>query len=664
MAIIPGTQAPGEIYNTGLYTLNTPQTTALSPWDMPDMTNPYGTPGGFSGGAIQPNPWFNDWANYNQPQPTDYLTGSPFPDMDWDSMSDDDLFAYFGFNDDDILQFIDTDQPEQPPQQPQQPQQPGQPGQQPQPPQDGGQQPGGNNSTTSRSGGFDSSPYIDIATTVGPPSKPFWDVSNEDPDTELGQNRLAAFAWLHGADQSLLNEQLYNQKLSRTTLTDLFNAPKGYGGILDGNTGFYDPSVTGTGHEWNDILQEDMLRKGLATDAELKELLLKKHEQEQIAGNPYDAFNTVRNEFIPMSDNVTTTRDRLNEATNYYESQAGAAIDPNKLGLNPDYADQQFRMYDASIDPFMDINDPDRLGLSEDFRRDFAYGDSDVQALKDQAARYVNQRTQAQNDQLMREAAGRGNTSALALNRARQENNLYGDISAADAMTDAGLKGRGIQLDVAQGREGMRLGTEQDMANRSYDYLQSLLDRYTNTMQDEERLRLGAEQDISNRQLDTAGRTAGMKYQAGSDIGQMEDALGRFKIGTVADLLNTADQRASDRAVTNYNARTGGQQAAINTRYGQYAPASQALSDRYSQIYGQKKAEEQEGRQFLSGLYGSTMDRQNQLWNTRGGVATSMLNAANNASGGRQDTSTWDKIMQAAGVAAGVGSAALGGRKG
>lgn len=660
MAIIPGTQAPGEIYNPGLYTLNTQQTTALSPWDMPDMTNPHGTPGGFSGGSIQPNPWFNDWANYNQPQPTDYLTGSPLPSgMDWDSMSDDDLFRYLGFTDSDILQFIDTDQP----QQPGQTQQPGgqQPGGGQQPQQPGGQPSGGTGGPGGP--GFDSSPYINVSTTVQNPSRPFWDVTNTDPDTELGQNRLAAYAWLHGADQSLIDEQLYNQNLSRTTLADLFNAPKGYGGILAGNTGFYDPSVTGVGNEWNDILQEEMLRRGLATDDQLNELLLKDYEREQIAGNPYDAFDTVRNEFIPMSQNIDTTRDRLNEATNYYEDRAGAAIDPAKLGLNPDYAAQQFRLYDASVDPFMDINDPNKLGLSEDFRRDFAYGDADVQALKDQAGRYVNQRTLAQNDQLMREAAGRGNTSALALNRARQENNLYGDISAADAMTDAGLKGRGIQLDVAQGREGMRLGTEQDMANRSYDYLQSLLDRYTNTMQDEERLRLGAEQDISNRQLDTAGRTAGMKYQAGSDIGQMQDAFGRFKIGTTADLLNTADQRASDRAVTNYNARTGGQQAAINTRYGQYAPASQALSDRYSQIYGQKKAEEQEGRQFLSGLYGSTMDRQNQLWNTRGGIATSMLGAANNASGGRQDTSTWDKILQGVQIGAGVGAAALGGRK-
>lgn len=631
---------------------------ATSPWDIPQYGT--GTPGTGTGdnGPFTPNPWFNDWyaGQQNNTDPT-YLSGG----YDFDSMSDEELLQALGYDDeffatwdgtipnwdDPNVQFPDTDQP---------PNQPGQPGN------TGGD--GGYAGGYNPRPGYDSSPYINpIGGGVYGPSQPFYDFTTAQPDVELGQNRMGAIGWLHGADQSLLDELNRDQTMQSYILADMFNSPKGYGGILGGNTGYYDQSLLGGDRgEWQDILQQELVNSGMATGDELDNLRLKEHEAAKIEGSPYAAFDMARGEMAPLGESVDATSGQLRRVGGQLDTDMGEAINRDKLALDPAYMDNQYGVIDSSLDPFLAINDPANLGLSDEFNQNFQFGDVDRQAMMDQAARNVQYSTQASNDQLMREAAGRGNTSALALNRARQSNNLMGDVGAADAMTDAAARAKGIQLDVAQGREGMRLGTEQDMANRAYDYLGNTTNQYLDTIRGGEQMRLGTEQDISNRLTDAARTRADLGYRTESDIGDRAQDYGRYKINTLGQMMTDAERAAADRAVTGYQARTAGDQAAINTRFGQAMPASEALSSRFSNLYGQKKAEEAEGRNFLTNLYGTTMGNKRDTWNQRIGAANSMIGQANQASSNKKaEPTTWDRIMQGVNVVAGIAGKAFGG---
>ena len=625
----------------GVDFVNPQSNASLDQWNWPGMPSMY-----TDSGVVGTDPAWNGYTNYGG-----YIVGGTQPTAD---MSDDDLLRYLGFDpsgfDDNGIWLGNPN--------------PGTSGNNG----NGGNGGNGNNGTDSGNSGnsgtgtptpvtrpgFDASAYINPHYYMQRPTAPFWDVSNTDPQTELGQNRLAAYAWGHAMDQSLVDQANNDQLMSSYLLADMFNAPRGYGTLLAGNTGYVDPSVTGQGNEWQDIVQSDMLNRGMASDDELNGLKLQDWERTKMEGDPYAAFDMVRPMTTGLQQNADATGDRLRETYQQLESNLNGAVDRSKLGLSDNYVSDQMGLLGATADPFAEINDPAKLGLSDEFNQNYNFGQRDIDALKDQAARNVQFRTAAQNNNLEEQAAARGNTSALALNRAMQGNKVYGDIGAADAMTDAEIAGKGLMLDTTKGKEAMRLGTEQDQANRAYDYLNMLTGQGLNTLRGAEPLRLQAEQDISNRLQQNALNTGSMKYKAESDIGALNNAVGQYNINTLGNYVQTAEQNAANRAQATNQARTAGEQAALNTRFGQAYQGSQALGDRYKSIYDQKKSEEQEGRQFLGNLYSDA--RSNNLATTqqRIGSAGTMFGTANQSSTARQpEASIWDKIMQ--GINAGAG---------
>lgn len=507
------------------------------------------------------------------------------------------------------------------------------------------------------SSGWSGSQYINPGYSAQRPSAPYWDVTNTNPDTELGQNRLASYAWMHGMDQSLTDEVNYNQQLGRYLLSDIFASPRGLGTLIAGNTGYVDPSVTGQGSEWNDIVQEGMLKSGMANDDELNSLQQQDWERTKIEGDPYGAFDMISPMTQGLQGNADELGKRLRETYTQLGDRLDSAIDPTLLGVDPNYEKDQKGIIQGTEDPFNSINNRDVLGLSDEYNTNYQFGRPEIDQLRDKAARYVQASNASANDQMMREAAGRGNTSALALNDARRENDLYGNISAADAMTDADIAGKKVALDVAGNRENTRLGTEQDLANRAYGYLMDVMNSSLGVGQDTENKRIATEQDIANRRAQAAKDWAGMKYAGESDTAKLNDSVGRYNIDTLGAYRANADKAASDRAVTNANLRTAGQQAALNTRFGQAYQGANQLSNQYKSIYDQKKAEEAEGRSGLMSLYTQANDQNRAAMQQRIGTAGTGFPVANQASAARKDTaSIWDKIMQ--GLSAGGGIAA------
>lgn len=518
------------------------------------------------------------------------------------------------------------------------------------------------NQGSGQSTGWSGSQYINPGYSAQRPSAPYWDVTNTDPNTELGQNRLASYAWMHGMDQSLTDEANYNQQLGRYLLSDIFASPRGLGTLIAGNTGYVDPSVTGQGNEWNDIVQSDMLKSGMANNDELNNLQQQDWERTQIEGDPYGAFDMISPMTQGLQNNSDELSKRLRETYTQFGDRLDSAIDPTLLGVDKNYEKDQKGIIQGTEDPFNTINNRDVLGLSNEYNQNYQFGQPEIDLLKDKAARYVQASTAAANDQMMREAAGKGNTSALALNDARRENDLYGNISGADAVTDADIAGRKVALDVAGNRESTRLGTERDLANRAYGYLMDVMNSSLGVGQDTENKRIATEQDIANRRAQAAKDWAGMKYAGESDAAKLNDSVGRYNIDTLGAYRANADKAASDRAVTNANMRTAGQQAALNTRFGQAYQGAGYLSNQYKGIYDQKKAEEAEARAGLMSLYNQANDQNRAAMQQRISTAGTGFPVANQASNARKDTaSVWDRIMQGLGAAGGVVSGLAGG---
>jgi len=525
-----------------------------------------------------------------------------------------------------------------------------------------GNAPGTGSGTGQPSTGWSGSQYINPHYYAERPSAPYWDVTNTDPNTELGQNRLASYAWMHGMDQSLTDEANYNQQLASYLLSDIFASPRGLGTLIAGNTGYVDPSVTGNGSGWNDIVQEGMLKSGMANEDDLGQLGLQDWERTKIEGDPYGAFDMITPMTQGLQGNADELGKRLRETYTQLGDRLDSAIDPTLLGVDPNYEKDQKGIIQGTETPFNSINNRDVLGLSDEYNQNYQFGRPDIDLLKDKAARYVQASTAAANDQMMREAAGRGNTSALALNDARRENDLYGNISAADAVTDADIAGRKVALDVAGNREATRLGTEQDLANRAYGYLMDVMNAGLGVGQDTENKRISTEQDIATRKAQAAKDWAGMKYAGESDTAKLNDSVGRYNIDTLGAYRANADKAASDRAVTNANLRTAGQQAALNTRFGQAYQGAGQLSTQYKSIYDQKKAEEAEGRSGLMSLYTQANDQNRAAMQQRIGTAGTGFPVANQASSARKDGgSIWDKIMQGLGAAGGIAAGFAGG---
>ena len=109
--------------------------------------------------------------------------------------------------------------------------------------------------------------------------------------------------------------------------------------------------------------------------------------------------------------------------------------------------------------------------------------------------------------------------------------------------------------------------------------------------------------------------------------------------------------------MTNANLRTAGQQAALNTRFGQAYQGAGQLSNQYKSIYDQKKAEEAEARSGLMSLYTQANDQNRAAMQQRIGTAGTGFPIANQASSGRKDTaSIWDKVLQGINAAGGIAS--------
>lgn len=485
------------------------------------------------------------------------------------------------------------------------------------------------------------------------PGQTFYDYSaSDDPYSLAMQDRMSSKAMQDTLDQGIRDTQNWYQENEGDLYNRLVSGPGGYSNIWAGQGG-YSPEAS------QNILQTGLTQSSLATPQELDDLSLRGYEHAQIAGTPWQARDEVfgaggRSDWLTDQQNQGSARQR--EAATGLESGLGNAIHPGVLRVAEDYLPKLEEIISSGDARYAGLNDPGKLGLSQEFLDQYQFGDRDSQDIVDAAGRGSMLATQAQNEALERAAAAQGNTAPLALASANSRNRLQGDIAANESMTDARILAKQLGLDTSANREQLRLAAERDMANRAFEATGITTGQQLAAKRDYETQRSSAERDISDRLLRAASESGQARLGTEKGIADAEQSLGRYQTDMFADLTLDAEREAARRAAELAANRQNSQGAKLSTRFSQGMSAADALSGRYGTVYGQQKAEEAEGRGAMGQLgarqqEGALTSQQQRLQNATG-LGSLTQQGTKTAIEAKQLPSIWDKL-----IGAGMGAA-------
>ncbi|MGC4052873.1 MAG: hypothetical protein QM757_26395 [Paludibaculum sp.] len=409
--------------------------------------------------------------------------------------------------------------------------------------------------------------------------------------------------------------------------------------LIGGNGGYRDDERAG-------ILQEDMIKGGMTTDAELQGNYLSNDEGAAIQGNP----NAASDYFDPsgFDNTLASGAAARGEAAAGLEKGYADAIDPTKMA----YAKQNLSDPRAVLDRTkltQDSNVADQSRLTPQQQQEMVTG-AGISA----GAGY-----RASIDRMQRDAraAGVDPVGAAALSADFERKSA---ADAGDAMTQAR-----IAANAEAAKRNMSLEDQRLAAEQGYAGLATSATNAANTQAiQQEAQRAGSEQTI-----------AGQKAAAGSpDVGHLKDtqAADQMKTGlatkqylqdTAMKTATDADAKSSARATTLATNRQATAQANQATKFNQGYNVSGALSDRNQTVADARKQDQYTGLNYLqhkadeeNSNEQAEYDRQSGLYTGRG-----TMQQANTGQQMQWNSrpSTWQKVVGA--VTSGVGAAMSGG---
>jgi hypothetical protein len=217
--------------------------------------------------------------------------------------------------------------------------------------------------------------------------------------------------------------------------------------------------------------------------------------------------------------------------------------------------------------------DPNKLGLSEGFTNHYALTPEQAQNIKDVAGNTVRGQYQRQNDLLDQRAFAQGDSSPAQIAALKQQGMRQGSIDAGDAMSSAELQANQEAARRQQTQEGMRIGTQQDIAGRQQANVGNIYGARQGAAQNLAGLEDQGIMGIAGLRQDAARTGANLGYesalQGNTGLYNAANAGGQADI----DAAKTAGQSAYDAAGTGgaygYNAANTGGQAVIDaSKYG------------------------------------------------------------------------------------------------
>jgi hypothetical protein len=484
-----------------------------------------------------------------------------------------------------------------------------------------------------------------------------------DPDQQLSGNRTYVYG-----QGNILNQDAKDRAAREQTARGFYDtyADEAYDPLIGGRGGF------GI-NDQADILRENELRGGAATDQDYQNNFLTPDEFSASMGNPWDRaayFNPDYMSSLQMDSEgnqrgaVAGMRGATRDAVGGLRSGMDSAIRPDDLRLSADYGTGAESSLSGTEGAVRGAIDPTKLGLSEGFLADYNMTPEEQQRIVTGAGITAGNVYRDQGDQLERRARAAG-LDPLGVAAAKSRLVREGAGEAGDAMTKARIGADSAAAARLASGEGMRLSAEQQLSGLQVGSELALGKSRLGQVNQGEDLRLKAEQGLSDRQL-LAARTAGQAAL------ENEQALGQAGLQSEQAINNQARQQAQYNATTGTAMATGieadtaarnyelaKQRAAANagnvaTKFGQGAATSAALSGRSLAIAAQKAKEAAEGRGYLADRatrantnMQNEANRQTQLY----GTAANAANAGTaNQMKWNDRTKTWEKV-----VGAGIG---------
>lgn len=396
----------------------------------------------------------------------------------------------------------------------------------------------------------------------------------------------------YGTGGGLMNEEAEEiERQNRETESAYARANEEYEDILGGSGGMTEEQMARMG------MYDDFLSNSLPTEQDIDSQNLDDWQKQLIMGDV-----TAGQEYFKPD----VERDIIAESAGLTR----AAIDPAKLGLSGDYASgrkQSFEQLKADLE-----------------------GTNYTQAQKDaiitKAARDMGAVYEADADEVERLSLASGaDPMGLAVMKGRMRDRSA--LQAGDAMTDA------------------RIGVDEADRNRRYDIARTVNDAYGDYADTVEGMRLGAERDISDRTLSNEARIGDQRLNQ-----QIDSSMRGYQI------QRQIDQDRSDRALTLAQEEREGGRSAYEMKNKGVLDAYDRYQGQQNQIVDYQQGNTREARDYLQ----QNIDRRTAEKQAAADRRLKTFDSTNNAAGEAASRYSQYKANKQPGFWSRAGTAAIG----
>lgn len=496
-------------------------------------------------------------------------------------------------------------------------------------------------------------------------------VSDKDPGGMSLQDRQMAYSEggaIAGSLQNRANQASMDEGYFQKKAIDQYNP------ILSGQGGY-------SAEEAAAIAQKDRLDALDYTPEQAAELQLTGDERAAMLGDPekargyYDPGYTDQIE----SDAGTYVRaerdtgnDAIQEMTGDVANSQRGAIDPNALTMDRGVATGVNRTLGTAGTNVRDAIDYNNLNADTTGMK---MTDAQREAIVGKSQRQVGNQYRAAQQDLQMRAAASGNASPLAVAAARARLDQQSAVDSADARANAEVSADDAQRESFRQAEALRMQGANNYAGLRSNAELSLADMGINSALNTEKTRLGAQQALTGYQTDAEKAIAAQRLAAANkkqdlgvstemDLAARKQAANQANQTTGINLQQQIDAagtaRAGDVATNRQNATQFAQQQKASQGFG----VTDRATANATTIANQKKAEEAEGRGFLTGQQAQASGNVNTANSQRIENYGTMMGAANQASRNNQGYQTaqsaqgWGSVLKGA-VGGAIGAATV-----
>lgn len=486
-------------------------------------------------------------------------------------------------------------------------------------------------------------------------------VNEKDPGGMSLQDRQMAYSEggaIAGSLQNRANQAGLDEGYFQQKAIDQYNP------ILSGQGG-YDPETA------KRIQNQDNLDALQYTPEQAQALQLTGDEQAAMLGDPekarayYDPGTTdaIENDAgTYVRAERDTGNDNIQNMTGEVANDQRGAIDPTALTMDKGVASGVNRTVGMAGTNVRDAIDYNNLNADTTGMR---MTDAQREAIVDKSQRQVGNQYRAAQQDLQMRAAASGNASPLAVAAARARLDQQSAVDSADARANAEVGADAAQRKTLMDAEGLRMQGANNYAGLRSNAELSLADLGVNSALNTEKTRLGAQQSLTGYLTDAEKNIAAQRLAAENNKQQMgvstelelaarKQAANQANQNTGINLQQQIDAAGTQRAGTVATNRQNATQFAQTQKANQGFGVADRTTANATTVANQKKAEEAEGRGFLTGQQSQASNNVNTANSQRIENYGTMMGAANTASRNNQgyqtakDASGWGSVLKGA----------------